>query len=319
MYEGRTRGKRMKYTFSDEEDYVTDGSGYRRSARHSSRDTPADPSAPTMTASGRTVRSRFGRSYGGDMRDTDSLRDGSEAMDEDDRPARADGRPRRSGRAQRGMQDEYGSLDELDGDAEDTPSGEEWEGDDDDVEGKFDDEEDDDVMSDDDGDNDSLMGEPRSLIVNLKYKKEPPPDAEMKDLAISRPNGAIANETIGEALKDVSAPSITALAEQPALAPEIDAGVTNVPKQEEPVDKAPVDAAMPDASPFAHDPYTAAQELPSAYHTEPQQSQPSQPSQPYTNGHAHPQHQHQHHEPPSQPPQHFTAHSPTYVAPTIQG
>jgi len=61
LYEGRTRGKRMRYTFDDDgEDF--DEMSTRRSTRNSDRSTPAD--GPTVTASGRTVRPRGGGSYG---------------------------------------------------------------------------------------------------------------------------------------------------------------------------------------------------------------------------------------------------------------
>jgi len=164
----------MKYTFSDEEDYVTDNSGARRSARHSSRDTPVDPAAPTITASGRHVRSRFGQSYGDAILDTDGSSARGDLEDSDvieaDQAPRADGRPRRSGRAHRPADDGYGSFDELDDEVDKPPSGEEWSGDDNDIEGRYDDEdEEDDAMSDDE-DKDSLLNEPKSLIVNLRYK-----------------------------------------------------------------------------------------------------------------------------------------------------
>lgn len=55
LYEGRTRGKRMKYTYSDDEDMFSDSTGYRRSARNTGTHTPAE-SGPVTTSSGRTVR-----------------------------------------------------------------------------------------------------------------------------------------------------------------------------------------------------------------------------------------------------------------------
>ncbi|KYK57846.1 hypothetical protein DCS_04859 [Drechmeria coniospora] len=55
LYEGRTRGKRMKYTYSDDEDIFSDSTGYRRSARNTGASTPAE-SGPVMTSSGRQVR-----------------------------------------------------------------------------------------------------------------------------------------------------------------------------------------------------------------------------------------------------------------------
>lgn len=55
MYEGRTRGKRMKYTYSDDEDgFYTDST--RRSTRNTRNHTPAEPSGPVVTASGRQIR-----------------------------------------------------------------------------------------------------------------------------------------------------------------------------------------------------------------------------------------------------------------------
>ncbi|KAG6014562.1 hypothetical protein E4U43_006403 [Claviceps pusilla] len=56
MYEGRTRGKRIKYTFSDDEDgFYSDSIGYRRSVRNTGANTPAE-SGPATTSSGRQIR-----------------------------------------------------------------------------------------------------------------------------------------------------------------------------------------------------------------------------------------------------------------------
>ncbi|KAI1104650.1 hypothetical protein F4804DRAFT_179298 [Jackrogersella minutella] len=54
-YEGRTRGKRMKYTYSDDEDFLSD-STLRRSSRNTRNPTPAEPAGPVVTASGRRVK-----------------------------------------------------------------------------------------------------------------------------------------------------------------------------------------------------------------------------------------------------------------------
>ncbi|KAI5868152.1 hypothetical protein GGS23DRAFT_544294 [Durotheca rogersii] len=56
MYEGRTRGKRMKYTYSDDEDFLSDSTSVRRSTRNTRTHTPADPAPPVTTASGRQVK-----------------------------------------------------------------------------------------------------------------------------------------------------------------------------------------------------------------------------------------------------------------------
>lgn len=56
LYEGRTRGKRMKYTYSDDEgDFYSDSTN-RRSARDARNPTPAKLSGPVVTASGRQIR-----------------------------------------------------------------------------------------------------------------------------------------------------------------------------------------------------------------------------------------------------------------------
>ncbi|KAJ2899104.1 hypothetical protein MKZ38_003410 [Zalerion maritima] len=55
LYEGRTRGKRIRYTYSDDEEEFESESTNRRSARYTGANTPVD-TGPTITASGRQVR-----------------------------------------------------------------------------------------------------------------------------------------------------------------------------------------------------------------------------------------------------------------------
>lgn len=55
IYEGRTRGKRIKYTFSDEEDIFSDSTGHRHSTRNTGTNTPAE-TGPVTTSSGRQIR-----------------------------------------------------------------------------------------------------------------------------------------------------------------------------------------------------------------------------------------------------------------------
>lgn len=54
-YEGRTRGKRIKYTYSDDEDISFSDSTTRRSARNTGTSTPAEV-GPVTTSSGRQIR-----------------------------------------------------------------------------------------------------------------------------------------------------------------------------------------------------------------------------------------------------------------------
>src|SRR4051812_33842289 len=64
LYEGRTRGKRIKYTYSSDEEEGSETTGARRSTRQSGISTPAETTGPTFTASGRQVRSRHVGAYG---------------------------------------------------------------------------------------------------------------------------------------------------------------------------------------------------------------------------------------------------------------
>jgi len=163
-----------------------------------------------------------------------------------DRPVRGDGRPRRSGRA-KGGHDDYGSPDELDDEEEAVPSGDIWSGNDDDMEERYDEDhadEDDDVMSDEADEKDSLLDEPRSLIVSLRYKTSPndvmdgqhirmEENRGVHDNSLGDPaNGASADMTIGEAPRDsfVSAQSLTT-DQQPAMPGPLVAGEQR-PKQE---------------------------------------------------------------------------------------
>lgn len=54
MYEGRTRGKRVKYTYSEDEDFQTDSTN-RRSTRNTRNHSPIE-AGPVVTASGRQSR-----------------------------------------------------------------------------------------------------------------------------------------------------------------------------------------------------------------------------------------------------------------------
>ncbi|KAF2005517.1 hypothetical protein P154DRAFT_518610 [Amniculicola lignicola CBS 123094] len=174
MYEGRTRGKRMKYTFSDEEeDYGSDALSVRRSTRHSGRDTPTAHSGPTVTASGRQVRSRATGLYGESLLSGQTTEGASPAGDylrSDGSEEPAHGRPTRAAAqgASHGWSKTRSRFD-ANGDMEDdaeTSSGGEWDGGD----------EDDDADRMDADDNDDLDEEseddvPKSLVVRLKISK----------------------------------------------------------------------------------------------------------------------------------------------------
>ncbi|KAL2358745.1 hypothetical protein BJ546DRAFT_960924 [Cryomyces antarcticus] len=190
LYEGRTRGKRLKYTYSDEED--SDATSTRRSTRHSGVSTPA---GPTVTASGRQVRPRVGGAYGestlsgqaiggvsnefGELEDSETSGAPRSGVN---RATRSGGRVAVDGLVKKRKHiDGYNSLDEM-GDEEDAAStGGEWDGDnddDDEVDQRLDESDEDEDMSEDDTEEDAT---PQSLMVTLRYKS--PADAK---LAVSR-------------------------------------------------------------------------------------------------------------------------------------
>ncbi|KAG5951270.1 hypothetical protein E4U53_003453 [Claviceps sorghi] len=95
MYEGRTRGKRIKYTFSDDEDgFHSDSTGYRRSVRNTGANTPAD-NGPATTSSGRQIRVPPRLNMVGDESVSGSLREEQPELGLD-HSTEAAGRSRRS-------------------------------------------------------------------------------------------------------------------------------------------------------------------------------------------------------------------------------
>ena len=192
LYEGRTRGKRIKYTYSDEEDVGSDAFSTRRSNRQSGISTPAEPNGPTFTASGRRVKSRHTGAYGEPM--VSGQMDASEQQRSEDLDGASNenialvtnGSPQRSGQLSRVKlklgsvkhPDEYDSLESMGDGSDVTSSGGEWE--------EGDDEEPDEPMEDDDNDDIEMSDEddrgheelPQSLVVSLRYKSHSIPPGE---------------------------------------------------------------------------------------------------------------------------------------------
>ncbi|PFH58654.1 hypothetical protein XA68_13400 [Ophiocordyceps unilateralis] len=166
LYEGRTRGKRMKYTFSDDDEmFYSDSTGNRRSARNTGANTPAD-TGPVTTSSGRQVRAppRLNMLQGGSA--PGSVQ--GEASEHDGEGSTAPGgRPRRSAAASRAANGWRGSEPHLD-DTEDG-SDAEFGDDEDDVDAHIPEE----TEDDDEFDEDEIMMDeetdiqPRSLVVKL--------------------------------------------------------------------------------------------------------------------------------------------------------
>jgi hypothetical protein len=190
MYEGRTRGKRMRYTYDDdgedeEEDdnSFSDATSTRRSARQSGRNTPADV-GPQYTASGRQVKPRQGGEYGASLLSRQAVtpddlgpryNEDKEASDSE-QPVRGGARTGRSSRnAANGGSDlkkrkRNGGDDEGEDSQEDmsddaAPSGEEWDSQaNDDADDAMPDADDESDIPDEGGDDEGH----RSLVVTLK-------------------------------------------------------------------------------------------------------------------------------------------------------
>ncbi|THY46956.1 hypothetical protein D6C97_08135 [Aureobasidium pullulans] len=173
LYEGRTRGKRIRYTYSDNED-ESDATGSRRSTRHSGNNTPAE-SGPVVTASGRQVRPArtgiYGESLLSGQAETPDYAASETSRTSGGRATRNSTRISPLNEDRKRKSRGYNSFDE-DSDEEDAPSsGNEWDGGDDDEN------EEDDVDMADGEDEDEMdldqQEEPKSLIVKLKFKKRP--------------------------------------------------------------------------------------------------------------------------------------------------
>ncbi|KAH0551695.1 hypothetical protein GP486_007086 [Trichoglossum hirsutum] len=215
LYEGRTRGKRIKYTYSTDDDEGSEGPIARRSTRHSGLSTPAE-SGPTFTASGRQVRSRVGGVYGETIlsgRNTErttpafGAAEGSASADDEPVETMAAGRPRRSG-----LRKEvngwpkggshiagYNSVDEMDDEEEASSSGtDEYGADDDDDEVDIASEEDNEISDEDTdmGDADgSRERKSKSLVVSLRYgrlsgNRSKPPNGTTSDREVQLLSGA---------------------------------------------------------------------------------------------------------------------------------
>jgi hypothetical protein len=191
MYEGRTRGKKMRYTYDDDgedededDNSFSDATSTRRSARQSGRNTPADV-GPQYTASGRQVKPRQGGEYGASLLSRQAVtpdelgpnyNEDKEASDSE-QPVRGGARTGRSTRnvasggsslkkRKRVGEDDDGEDSQEDMSDDAPPSGEEWDSQaNDDADDAMPDADDDESDIPDEGDDD---GEHRSLVVTLK-------------------------------------------------------------------------------------------------------------------------------------------------------
>ncbi|KAI1131517.1 hypothetical protein F5Y10DRAFT_59533 [Nemania abortiva] len=198
MYEGRTRGKRMKYTYSDDEDFYSDSTN-RRSTRNTGTHTPAEPAGPVTTASGRQIKapSRMTVDASNNIITTNQTQEAEEIAQLKEAILGPGGRPRRSAAVNHGTNgwapskkkgrgstddetddDEDDSEPDLGDDEEDDPNADS----EDEEEEEDDDFDEDEAMVDDDLDDGS-----GSMVVKLKYS--PKANGSTMDLDAFRYNG----------------------------------------------------------------------------------------------------------------------------------
>ncbi|EPS34396.1 hypothetical protein PDE_09360 [Penicillium oxalicum 114-2] len=161
LYEGRTRGKKLKYTYDDDEDIFSDEQPTRRSARNSSAAASTEQARPQFTASGRQVRSRAGGAYGETL--LSGQREDSEYDEDMERPQRNRTANRSNGYSGYDLEDM-----DHESEAQSNESGNEWDGGDEDENDFEGEEEEGENVS---GDESVINGEPRSLVVQLRYSK----------------------------------------------------------------------------------------------------------------------------------------------------
>ncbi|KAJ5360678.1 hypothetical protein N7517_009869 [Penicillium concentricum] len=196
MYEGRTRGKKLKYTYSEDEDFLSDDEpSTRRSTRNAApTESSTESRRPRFTASGRQIRSRAGGLYGEAL--LTGQRDGADYEEFDDDEEEEVSRPQRARTSTHPNGYSGYDPDDLEDASEvhssANESGNEWQGVEDDLEHDF---EGDNEGNEASADESTGNEEPESLVVQLRYgkgdasgnpevqidKSPPAEDVEMKD------------------------------------------------------------------------------------------------------------------------------------------
>ncbi|KAK5706715.1 hypothetical protein LTR97_001705 [Elasticomyces elasticus] len=187
LYEGRTRGKRARYNYDEEDDgadaaFESDATSTRRSGCQSTRATPLSD-GPTYTMSGRQTRQPRTGQYGESLLRQSVGVDGNDDMalpssgdDDGSEPPTALGRATRSARKpeasnsrKRKHIDGYNDIDDMSGEDDAAPSGDDWDSDRNEVEDEPmpDAKDEEEEPSEDDLDDES-EDEKKSMVVKLK-------------------------------------------------------------------------------------------------------------------------------------------------------
>ncbi|GAW21777.1 hypothetical protein ANO14919_113020 [Xylariales sp. No.14919] len=194
MYEGRTRGKRIRYTYSDDEDFYSD-STTRRSTRNTGTHTPAESAGPVTTASGRQVvrPSRMTVDASNNIVTTSPTHETGGTQSKEASVGRS-GRPMRSAAVNHGTngwaatkKKGYSPVDdEMDDDGDDSEL-DLGDDEDDHIPDEDSEEEDDDFNEDEAMGDDDLEDGDKSMVVKLKYS--PKTNGAIMDLDAFRYDG----------------------------------------------------------------------------------------------------------------------------------
>lgn len=250
MYEGRTRGKKLKYTYSDDEDIFSDDEpSARRSTRNAApTEAPTESRRPRFTASGRQIRSRAGGLYGEAL--LTGQRDGvdDEEFDEDEeeviRPQRARTSTHPNGYSGYDADD---LEDASEAHSSANESGNEWRGAEDDLEHDFEGDNEEEEASADDSTGDE---EPESLVVQLRYAKGDASSNPEVEIEKSPPAEDVEMNDAGEAAAASSAkPPPTTLPHQSDLGAQQGSTMIAPSHPSAPIPQVPTNPAAPVAAP----------------------------------------------------------------------
>ncbi|KAG0648523.1 hypothetical protein D0Z07_5448 [Hyphodiscus hymeniophilus] len=225
MYEGRTRGKRIRYTYSDEEDLYDDSDTAfsRRSTRNTGTTTPAEGLAPTVTLSGRQVKARQGGTYGESMLSGAHIPgvtlESHDGTSEEPEQAEGAGRPRRAAapaasstgwNSKGGAHIEgYNSIDENDSDEDDASEQDYGDDEEEDEQLSLASDKDEDKITDQEQD---IEGEDdkQSLVVKLPVKTPTPERKTVIKLRVSPEKDVVKPVDFGEsAMGEENKPNTT--------------------------------------------------------------------------------------------------------------
>ncbi|KAF7528820.1 hypothetical protein PCG10_009533 [Penicillium crustosum] len=251
MYEGRTRGKKLKYTYSEDEGIFSDDEpSARRSTRNAApTEASMESRRPRFTASGRQIRSRAGGLYGealltGQRDGVDDEEFYEDEEEEVSRPQRARTSTHPNGYSGYDA-DDLEDASEVHSSANE--SGNEWRGAEDDLENDFEgDDEEEEASADESTGNE----EPESLVVQLRYGKGDASSNPEVEIGKSPPAEDVEMKDAGEAAAASSAkPSPTTLPLQSDLGAQQGPTMIAPSHPSAPIPEVPINPAAPVPAP----------------------------------------------------------------------